>query len=280
MTRMSRALDRQLYVPVPAEVEASRELTVTERLLKLRRADGRVLGHKPGQFVQVNLFGIGEAPISVSNAQKPGDPTFELCVRRIGRLTTAFHELKPGSTVGIRGPYGRGFQTEAMTGKDVLFVAGGIGMAPLRSLVQHCAGATEDFGRLTLLYGSGQPSEILFTEELAAWPKQGIDVRLTIDREHPDWDGHVGLITTLLEPLELDGERTVAAVCGPPIMYRFVLSILREKGVPDHQVQLSLERRMRCGVGKCGHCAIGDYCCCTDGPVFTYDQIRDVQGAL
>jgi len=271
---------RTLYIPEPAVVLATEEPTATVRLLTLRRADDRPLGHAPGQFVQVSLFGVGEAPISVASAQAEGDATFNLCVRRLGRVTTAIHRLRPGERVGIRGPYGRGFRTEQMEGKHVVFIAGGIGVAPLRSLVQHCLAASDRFAGLTLLYGARTPADLLFTGDLDAWPRRGLDVRLTVDRGDGGWTGHVGLITTLLEPLEMDPARTVAAVCGPPVMYRFVIDVLRRKGVPPDRIQVSLERRMRCGVGKCGHCAIGDLYACTDGPVFTYDAIRDLPGAL
>jgi len=270
----------RLYVPEPAVVVASSEPTAAERVLRLRRADGRPLDHGPGQFVQVGLFGVGEAPISIASAQAEGDPSFDLCVRRLGRVTGALHRLQPGDAVGIRGPYGRGFRTGTMEGRHVLFIAGGIGIAPLRSLVEHCLSAPERFERLTLLYGARTPADLLFTEDLDAWPRQGLDVRLTVDEGDGAWTGHVGLITTLLEPLEVDPARTTAAICGPPVMYRFVVDALLRKGIPPADIQVSLERRMRCGVGKCGHCAIGDLYACTDGPVFTWETIRNVRGAL
>jgi len=282
MTRVSPSTEKsqELYVPRPAAVELAEQISATERLLTLRPLDDRPLGHSPGQFVQVNLFGVGEAPISVCSAQDGDKPEFQLCVRGIGRLTRALHGLKPGEEVGIRGPYGRGFRTEAMSGQDVLFIAGGIGLAPLRSLVQHCLASAERFGRLTLLYGARSPAELLFEADRKSWAERGLDVRLTVDRAVGDWKGHVGVITTLLEPFELHPEHTVAAVCGPPVMYRFVIRVLEAKRLTDERIQLSLERQMRCGVGKCGHCVIGDYYCCIDGPVFTYDQIRNIPGAL
>jgi len=269
----------RLYVPEPCTLIEARPVTATERWLRLRRANGRPLGHTPGQFVQVSLFGVGEAPFSVVSAGA-GRDDFELCVRRLGRLTSALHRLEPGQTVGVRGPYGRGFRTAAMEGRDVLFVAGGLGMAPLRALVEHCLAARERFGRLVLLYGARTPADLLFTDDLERWPARGLEVRLTVDRPDASWAGAVGLITALLDPLEVDPARTVAAVCGPPVMYRFVLERLAAKGLPPESVQVSLERQMRCGVGKCGHCAMGDLLVCTDGPVFTWAELRAEREAL
>ncbi|KPK86427.1 MAG: hypothetical protein AMJ81_01205 [Phycisphaerae bacterium SM23_33] len=158
----------ELFVPTPAVLTAARMLTATERLLTLRCQDGLPLGHDPGQFVQVSIFGLEEAPISICSAGR-ADATFELCVRRMGRVTGALHELKPGQEVGVRGPFGHGFPAEELAGKDLVLVAGGIGLAPLRSLIQHCLAHRGRFGRLTLLHGAKQPAELLFREELPQW---------------------------------------------------------------------------------------------------------------
>ena len=285
----------ELFVPVPAALRAVRDLTPTERLFTLERKDGRPLDHEPGQFVQVSIFGFGEAPISVCSSQQPGEPAFELCVRRAGRLTTAMHALGAGEEIGIRGPFGRGFPLGELAGKDLVLIAGGIGLAPMRSLIQHCLTHAEDFGAMTLLYGAKRPAEMLFREEFEQWKGGGrLDVRLVVDVGDAEWSGPVGLITELIGPLTLDTERTACVVVGPPVMYRPVISRLRDRGLADERIFVSLERHMRCGVGKCGHCIIGAYYgmearggkptgvfyCCLDGPVFRLSQLTSVEGAF
>lgn len=273
--------ERALYLPTPASIQSLQNLTATERLFRLRRDDGRPLGHQPGQFVEVSVLGVGEAPISVCSAEGPDDPSFELCVRAIGSVTQALHALGPGSTVGIRGPLGHGFELESLAGQDVLFVAGGLGLPPLRSLIQHCLAHRDDFGRLTLLYGAKCAAELLFLDDLEEWGQASeFDVQVTVDVGEEGWSGHVGLITTLIPPLELEPWRTRVVVVGPPVMYRFVIKELNAKGLTDEHIWVSFERKMRCGVRKCGHCTIGDYYCCTDGPVFNYALIRDLSEAL
>ena len=259
------------YLPKRATLASSESLTRTEKLLRIRLEAGVPLRGMPGQFVQVCLPGIGEAPISLCSF---GDTEFELCVRRTGKVTSALHDMVPGDALGIRGPYGVGFISDELKGKDVLFVAGGIGLAPLRSLVQYCLAHRHDYRRLILLYGARTPSELLFKEDLEAWGRRGdIDVLVTVDRPEDGWTGRVGVITTLMPGLDLDSELTTAAVCGPPVMYKFVISELHKKGISDDRILLSLERVMRCGVGKCGHCTIGDLYCCKDGPVFSLAEL-------
>ncbi len=255
-------------------------LTRTERLLRLRRVDGLPLGHLPGQFVQVSIFGLEEAPISICSSPVD-DGSFEICVRRIGRVTKVLHELEAGAEIGTRGPFGHGFPVEEIAGRDVLFVAGGIGLAPLRSLVQWCVARRGQFGKLTLLNGAKGPAELLFDREYAQWRQAGnFDLQLTVDVADANWKGPVGLITKLIPPLDLDPARTSAAIVGPPVMYPYVLKELAAKGMKPENILLSLERHMRCGVGKCGHCMIdGLYCCC-DGPVFKLSDLPDVRRAL
>jgi len=272
-----------LFVPVPAVIRAARMLTDTERLLLLRRSDGRALGHSPGQFVQVSIFGLEEAPISICSAAGDGGGSdFELCIRRAGKLTGALHDLPEGAEIGVRGPFGRGFPVDELAGMDVLFIAGGIGLAPMRSLIRNCLTERGRFGGLTLLYGAKKPREMLFRDELQQWGSaDDFDVRLIVDEAEPGWDGAVGLITELLEPLEVDAARTAAVIVGPPVMYRFVIDLLRTKSLPPQRIIVSLERYMRCGVGKCGHCMIGpEIYCCLDGPVFLLSELAGVTGAI
>jgi len=269
-----------LFVPAPAVLCSTQTLTRTERLLTLRRTDGEALGNQPGQFVQVSIFGMEEAPISICSVDN-GEAEFELCVRRARRLTGALHELSVGDEVGIRGPYGRSFPVDELAGEDLLFIAGGIGLAPMRSLIQHCLARRDRFGGLRLLYGAKTPDELLFRDELDLWAKaEAFDVQCIVDAGDESWRGEVGLITALLEPLDIRPDRTVAVIIGPPVMYRFVIELLLDKGMQPERVLLSLERHMRCGVGKCGHCMIGDLYCCRDGPVFRLSELAGVEGAF
>jgi sulfhydrogenase subunit gamma (sulfur reductase) len=226
-------------------------------------------------------MGIGEAPISISSSPSRSNGTFELCVRRVGDVTNALHGMKPGEVVGVRGPFGHGFPIERMKGKDILFAAGGLGLAPLRSLINQVLDERGAFGRVIVLYGTKHPSEILFKGELEEWAERDdVEFHMTVDRADEGWTGNVGVITRLFPKVTVNPRNTVAATCGPPIMYRFVLMEMLGKGIPETQIYLSLERRMKCGVGKCGHCQINDLYCCQDGPVFTYAQIKGLEEAL
>jgi len=249
-------------------------MTELEKFFALRFPDGRALGHQPGQFVEVSLWGIGEAPISICSSPTDAEG-FELCVRASGSVTNALHRLEAGSQVGIRGPFGRGYPMSEMEGSDVLVVAGGIGLAPLRSVIRYVLAHRDRYGRLIILYGAKHPSELLFTEELRDWERrEDVELHLTVDRPDEAWQGHVGVITTLFPRLTLQAAQTFAVVTGPPVMYRFVLLELLGKGIPLDQILFSLERRMKCGIGKCGHCQINGKYCCQDGPVFTFPELK------
>lgn len=269
-----------LYAPRPARIVRTRKLTELERLLEIELAGGGELGHQPGQFVQVSVFGYGEAPISVSSSPaKRG--SFELCVRNMGGLTAALHRVNEGDTVGIRGPFGNGFPLNCMAKMDCLMVAGGIGMAPLRSVVQSVLADRDRYGRLLLLYGSRTPGDILFTDELETWRADSRnEILISVDREAPGWSGHVGVVTTLFPQVKVDPKGVAASLCGPPVMYRFVLAELHAMRVPENQIFLSLERRMKCGMGKCGHCQIDNHCVCIDGPVFTAEEARRIHESI
>jgi NAD(P)H-flavin reductase len=243
-------------------------------LFQLRFADDALNDrwtHRPGQFVELSIIGTGEAPISICSS-----PTrrgfIELCVRRTGRVTNALYRLTMNSLVGVRGPYGNGFPIEEMQGHDLLIVAGGLGMAPLRSLLWYALDNRDRFGNVTLMYGARTPREMLFREELSSLTDvDALTALLTVDRD-PDggWKHHVGLLPTLFEHADLDPKRTYAAVVGPPIVYRFVLRELLARNFSKDRILMSLERRMKCGVGKCGHCSVGYKYTCIHGPVFTY----------
>jgi sulfhydrogenase subunit gamma (sulfur reductase) len=278
---MSVICEESIYAPVMARLRQVEQMTELEKLFTLDLPGGKSLDNEPGQFVEVSLFGIGEAPISISSSPSRSNGTLELCVRRVGDVTNAMHELQPGAFLGIRGPFGKPFPVKAMKGRDILFAAGGLGLAPLRSLINEVLDHRGSFGRVIILYGTKRPSEILFKDELLEWAeRKDVEFHMTVDRAEENWRGHVGVITTLFPKVTINPRNTVAATCGPPIMYRFVLMELLGKGIPETQIYLSLERRMKCGVGKCGHCQINELYCCQDGPVFCYGDIKGLEEAL
>lgn len=273
-------VEEHLYIPRPAVIKKIQRFTEKEKLFTVELSDGLPLNHTPGQFVEVSIFGFGEAPISVSS---PPDEMalFELCVREVGSLTAALHKLEEGAPIGIRGPFGNGFDTVGLKGKDLLFIAGGIGLAPLRSLIKSVIHEREEYGNVTILYGVKNPQEILFPEEITSWEKmKGLDFQITVDEADSSWHGNVGVVTALIPSLELDAENTTALVVGPPIMYKYVLLSLRSKGIPGRQIIVSLERRMKCGVGKCGHCQMDSVYVCQEGPVFNCEQIQHMKEAI
>ncbi|MGD9145480.1 MAG: FAD/NAD(P)-binding protein [Anaerolineae bacterium] len=273
--------DESVYLPTMARLVKTEQMTELEKLFTLELPEGAHLGNEPGQFVEVSLFGIGEAPISISSSPSRSNGTFEMCVRSVGDLTNAMHNLEPGALLGIRGPFGNPFPIDKMKGRDVLFVAGGLGLPPLRSLINQVLDERGFFGRVIILYGTNEPSRILFRDELAEWAgRDDVEFHMTVDRGDETWQGNIGVITTLFPKITINPRNTVATVVGPPIMYRFVLMELLGKGIPETQIYLSLERRMKCGVGKCGHCQINELYCCQDGPVFRYADIKGLEEAL
>lgn len=263
-----------------AKVLRAKQLTDVEKLFEIELPGGENLNHEPGQFVEVSIFGAGEAPLSVSSSPtKLG--SFEICARAAGKLTNALHKLEAGDEVGIRGPFGKGFPVRMLEGNDLLFVAGGLGIVPLRSLINFVIDNRRDFGKVNILLGCKTPKEILFHEERAQWGERlDVNFNCTVDKTAPEWTGNVGLITALIPGVNLDPTRTFAVVVGPPIMYKFVITKLLEKNIPKRQILVSLERHMKCGLGKCGHCQIQNYYCCQDGPVFSYDKIKDIKEAI
>jgi NAD(P)H-flavin reductase/formate hydrogenlyase subunit 6/NADH:ubiquinone oxidoreductase subunit I len=270
------------YVPKLATVVKKVPMTANEMLFEIKLDNGSSIDHKPGQFVEVSVFGVGEAPISLSSSPTKKS-TFELCVRKIGNVTTKLHSLNVGDKVGIRGPFGNGFDPEFLKGKDLLFVAGGLGIAPLRSLFNYVLDNRENYGRVTLLYGCKEPRELLFGDEMVALAERDdVEYKPTVDwcPENEVWTGNIGVITTLIPQVNFDPESTYAIVVGPPIMYKFVIADLKKRSVPDDHIIISLERRMKCGVGKCGHCQINQLYVCKDGPVFNYSKIKGVPEAL
>lgn len=229
----------------------------------------------PGQFNMIYQFGVGEVPISISG--DPGRPEQLVhTVRAVGTVTRALRGLKRGDAVGVRGPFGKPWPLEAAEGKDVVIMAGGVGIAPLRPAIYSILASRGRFGRVVLLYGARTPEDILFKRELGLWPKRsGIDVFTTVDRATGSWTGSVGVVTRLIPKAPFDPSRAVAFVCGPEVMMRFSILELRKRGVGVESIFLSMERNMKCAVGFCGHCQFGPAFICKDGPVFSYGRVEN-----
>jgi len=274
------ALKDSEYEIKRGKIIKTRQLTEAEKYFEIELPGGESLDHEPGQFVVASLFGVGEAPISVTSAPTKRE-SFELVVRKVGKFTAALHKLEVGDEIGIRGPFGKGFPVRIFEGNDLLFVAGGLGVVPLRSLINYIIDNRRDFGKVTILLGCRTPKDMLFADEVDFWNKR-LDVNLncTVDKGDPEWKGNVGLITSLIPGVTLEPERTFAVVVGPPIMYKFVIQELLKKEIPERQILVSLERHMKCGLGKCGHCQIGNSYCCQEGPVYTYEKIKNIKEAL
>jgi len=266
------------FVPFFGRILDIREMTPREKFYRVELP--QPLNHRPGQFVMVSVPGLGEAPISISCGPRK-DNLLELVIRKAGSLTTVLHNMTVGQRIGVRGPFGSGFDITKFYGKDLVFVCGGLGLAPLRSLITPVVKNVKKFGQVTILSGALDPSLELYRDELKAWGKRVRVIRLVDKTDNMPWDGdQVGLVTAPIPTLKLDPQKTVAVLCGPPVMYKFVVIELDRHRIPHEQIYIDLERRMRCGIGKCGHCQInGVYCCC-DGPVFRLADVKDLPEAL
>lgn len=233
----------------------------------------------PGQFLMLSVPHCGEAAISISSSPT-ALPLIDLSIRQAGQLTTAIHQMQPGAQVGIRGPFGKAFPVNNFNGRDLLFVAGGIGLAPLKSVIEYCLFQQDleddSVQDMTLLYGSRLPSDIGFQQAIKKWQEQGIDCRLTVDIADEKWQGPVGLVTDLLDNCTIT-EKTTVLVCGPPIMIRFVVARLSAMGCTDEAIITTLERHMKCGMGICGHCHLDGKLVCMDGPVFSLAQLKTME---
>jgi sulfhydrogenase subunit gamma (sulfur reductase) len=281
-TLLKDTLEQQsIYLPTSARIASIQDLGALEKMFTIELPEGYSLDHKPGQFVQLSLAGVGEAPISISSSPSRSNGSFELCVRRVGDLTNTLHRAKPGDRVGIRGPFGRGFPIERFPGKDLVLVAGGIGLFPLRSLINQVLDERGKYGRVVIMCGARTPGDLLLMDEIETWRNRGdVEIYLTVDRGDEAWKGNIGVITTLFPQVEMYARNTIAAVVGPPVMYRFVLIELLGKGLNEGNIWFSLERRMKCGVGKCGHCQMHHLYPCQSGPAFSYAEIKHLEEAL
>jgi NAD(P)H-flavin reductase len=262
------------YLPEPARIVRQYDLIKNHRFFQVRfRSMDRAMSFKynPGQFLMLSLPGVGEAPFCLSSTpSRPG--IIELGIRKTGKLTEMLFTKKDNDLVYIRGPYGNGFMLDPMRGKDIILVAGGLGVMPLRSILYYVLDNRDDFGRVFFMYGSRTPDDFLFKSEfLQLRERKDIDCLYAVEKPTPDWTGSEGVVTKLFPKLpKIDPQTTNAVVCGPPIMYKFVIKELLNLKIPKNQIQMTLERRMKCGVGKCGHCALDHLYTCMQGPVFTY----------
>lgn len=262
------------YFPIMGTVEDVRIETEDTKTFTLKPLEpDKKLSANPGQFILVGAMGVGEAPISVCS---PPYQELQISVRMIGKVTSALHEARTGDILHLRGPYGRGWPIDEAKGKELLLIGGGIGLAPLRAV----ALADIEARKVTVCYGSRTPSLLLFREEYPIWESRGIELDLTVDKPEQGWFGKVGVVTKLLEQRTIDVKHAVAFVCGPPIMIKFTVRTLSSIGLKPDSIFISLESRMRCGIGKCGHCHFGGKLVCTDGPVFSLEEARDMPREL
>ena len=281
VTTMSRGQAGRMADPMtPAlyTVDAFHQDNHDTFTLDLRCASGHVPTFEPGQFNMLYVFGVGEIPISISG--DPGDSSRLLHTTRVvGTVTRAMSKLQPGDTIGVRGPFGRGWPIDAADGKDVVIVTGGIGLAPLRPALYAMLNDRDRFNKIVLLYGARTPEDILYWDELEAWRARfDLEVHVTVDRATGDWHGNVGVVTKLIPRAPFDPRRTVALICGPEIMMRFTIQELAKRGVADDAIYVSMERNMKCAVGLCGHCQYGPSFVCKDGPVYPYPEIESIFG--
>jgi len=264
--RIARVRRRQQDAPFVVTLDLEEEETGAEGPMRFA----------PGQFNMLTVFGVGEVPISMSgDPAKPG-PVIHT-IRAVGAVSNALAALRSGDPVGLRGPFGVGWPMDEAAGKDVVVLAGGLGLAPLRPALYRLLAERERYGEVTLLYGTRSPDDILFRRELERWSARlDVDVEVTVDHAVSDWHGHVGVVTTLIPHAAFDPAGTIAFVCGPEVMMRFAIAALRAAGVAEEAIYLSMERNMKCAIGLCGHCQFGTTFVCRDGPVFRYDRVRDL----
>lgn len=276
MTSEGTIVSRNPMVPKMFTVERARRELQDTYSIDVRPSDGTPSpAFLPGQFNMLYIFGVGEVPISIS-----GDPSKQdhmtHTIRSVGAVSQAITRLKKGNTLGLRGPFGLGWPVAEAAGKDILIVAGGIGLAPLRPVIFSVLSRPEIFGRLVVLYGARSPNEVLYAKELARWRRKGARVWATVDHAGSGWEGEVGVVTRLIPKATFDPLNTTAFICGPEIMMRFTIKELEASGVGDESIYISLERNMKCAVGFCGHCQFGPSFLCKDGPVFPYSQVKSL----
>jgi len=268
------ALKGNPYRPVRAVLEEVIEETSTIKTFRIKPDEP--VSFATGQFVELAVPGLGEAPFTPSSSPAVSD-RMDLTVMRAGLVTERLHALEAGAELGVRGPLGKGYPLDEFAGRPILVLGGGVGFAPLRSLLYALVDDPKRFGRILVCYGARTPEDLVYRQSYEEWgAKKGLELHVSVDKEAPGWKGNVGVVTTLLDKVKLDPKTMPAVVCGPPIMMKFGTLKLIELGFPPESIYLSMEKNMSCGVGKCGHCRVGPYFVCKDGPVLTYAQVKDI----
>lgn len=274
---MNTSIEHGPMVPVPYRVQRVRQETADTFTLELGefRSNGG-FSFAPGQFNMLYIYGVGEIPISISGDSSKTHAIVHT-TRAVGAVSKAMRKLRKGDTLGVRGPFGTPWPVDRAEGHDVVFVAGGIGLPPLRPALYRILSHREKYGKVVLLYGTRTPADILFRAELERWrARLDVDVFVTVDRAERSWKGNVGIVTNLIPKAPFDPGRTIAMLVGPEIMMRFTVMELLKRGIPEENVYLSMERNMKCGIGLCGHCQYREVFVCKDGPVFAYPRIKDL----
>jgi NAD(P)H-flavin reductase len=272
-----------IYLPALATIQEVRPETPDIATYVVAFDDAKLrdsFAYEPGQFAELSVFGVGECPIGIASS-----PTWkgflEFCVRAVGTVSNAINNLEAGDKLGVRGPLGNSWPYEEIRGKDLLFIGGGIGLPPLRSLIRYVLDKRDDYGAVEIVYGARSPQDLVYKKELKEWDERpDVEFHVTVDVGDATWEGPVGFVPPFLKQLNPSPKNKVAFTCGPPIMIKLVVQALEEMGYADADIVTTLEMKMKCGVGKCGRCNIGDKYICRDGPVFTYDQLRSIPGAL
>lgn len=261
------------YNPVRAELIDVIDESPTIKTFVFKNTDDG-FSFATGQFVELSIPGLGEAPFTPSSNPAVQEQ-FEISIMKVGKVTEKLHALQKGVVLGIRGPFGAGYPLWEFEGKEIYIVGGGVGLAPLRSLLYTLLNDKNRYKKIVLRYGARTPNDIIYKGQVNQWVTSGdIDLKITVDRGDAQWRGGVGVVTTILDARDVDITHAVAVVCGPPIMMKFATFKLIELGFKDEQIYLSMEKNMSCGIGKCGHCRLGNFYCCKDGPVFTFAQIK------
>jgi NAD(P)H-flavin reductase len=276
---MTTALAADPMLPRPYRIRRLWLETKDTFTFDLEPADGAGgLSFAPGQFNMLYLFGVGEVPISISG-DPGGSPVIRHTTRAVGTVTKAMRGLKRGDIIGVRGPFGSQWPVKEATGRDIVVVAGGIGLAPLRSVLHHLMAHRDQYGRVMLLYGARTPEDILYRRELEQWRgKFDLEVHVTVDHAASGWHGNVGVVTKLIGRVPFDPLNALAMICGPEVMMRFTIMELHRQGVAADRTYLSMEHNMKCAVGFCGHCQYGPVFICKDGPVFRFDRVAGILG--
>ncbi len=263
------------YQPIPARILKTFDETPNIRTFVLKPE--QEVEFLAGQFIELTVPGFGEAPFTPSSSHFKRDK-LEMTIMKVGRATSALFSLKEGDMLGIRGPYGKRYPLEKFEGKEIFIVGGGVGLAPLRALFLALTHEVEKYKKIFLRYGARTPNDIVYKSLIPEWRNlKRVDIDLSVDVGDESWKGKVGVVTVLLEKIPCDAKNSVAVVCGPPIMMKFVTIGLLEAGFPGDAVYLSMETNMSCGLGQCGHCRLGPYFTCKDGPVLTWEQVKDIE---